>query len=94
MKRHSNMNARGSNKMVMFALVGVLLVSLGYLMLQTKEGFKEGADPAFTSSTPDPKSSPTAQSTLTKPLKRSCSISPDVYTNYTSCNKHGGTWGF
>ena len=42
MKKH--MRVKGSNKMVMFALFAVLLVSLGYLSMQGKEGFKEGAD--------------------------------------------------
>ena len=44
MKRHGHV--KGANKMVMFALLAVLLVSLGYLSMQGKEGFKEGAKPA------------------------------------------------
>ena len=94
MKRH--IHTRSANKMVMFALVAVLLISLGYLMTQTKEGFKEGAEPAFKSTTPEPKESPTANTSATKPLKRSCSLDTDknTYPDYTSCNDSGGTWGF
>ena len=36
MKKHG----RGVNKLVMFGLLAVLLISLGYLSMQGKEGFK------------------------------------------------------
>ena len=49
MKRHAHIKLRGANKMVMFALLAVLLISLGYLAMQSKEGFKEGAEPVSTS---------------------------------------------
>ena len=50
MKRHGHV--KGANKMVMFALLAVLLVSLGYLSMQGKEGFKEGAVPTAKPPTP------------------------------------------
>jgi hypothetical protein len=35
---------KSANMYVMFGLLAVLFISLGYLSMQSKEGFKEGAD--------------------------------------------------
>jgi hypothetical protein len=55
--------ARGSNKMVMFALLAVLLISLGYLSMQGKEGMAGGVAPR-----PKPATKPIRETPPTLPM--------------------------
>ena len=79
MKRHVNAHLRSTNKMVMFALLAALFISLGYLASQSKEGFKEGARPV---APPPPPPVPTTKACTGKPQLKSESM----------CIANGGKW--
>ena len=91
---------RGSNKkMIMFALAAALLISVGYLAVQSKEGFKEGISTSGETASATPASADASASLIAAmnakntTYKKSCSSNTDKKT-YTAeqCAKAGGAW--